>query len=310
MSVIVANKLSHTDGSAHNMLLQVNSPLPLVLITRPGDFEFNDSLNSIKDYILVDFCEYGHDFSFPETHLFGFNTDLFGSSFRGDEWKKFDDWVKRNPPKVYFKREIFNDSVGDMAVPIEYPAMYYVPPIESKEAFNSRPLEVFFSWGFSSELRRQLHGEIWKRAKDFDYMVNDNLYYLKAFLEKEENPRKWLTCCIPWYARHPMPEIIGVNALAKISISHQGAGKKCFRSSESTLNSLMAHPKDNLRWSYPWDDTNSIRFEIGREVETIVEALRGEDLYEKYVLGVSNAKNYVLQTYIQNHIEKTITERT
>lgn len=308
MAVILANKVTETDGSAYNLIAQVKSPIPIVLVSRPHKYEFNDALLGVKDYVLADFCEYGHDFAFPETHLFGFNTDLFKRSFEGDEWEKFDDFVRNNPPKLYFKREIFKDAVGDMAIPIEYPAMYSPPPIQSKQEFGERVLECFFSWGYSSERRRQLHGEIWKRAKDFGYMVCDNLYYLSAFIKNEGNPKKWMTACISHYVRHPMNEILAVNGMAKVSVSLPGAGNKCFRNAESPLNSVMALPKDNVVYSYPWDESNSIPLEQGKEIETIIEALRDENLYERYVAGVENAAKYLLPDYIKNHIEKHINE--
>jgi hypothetical protein len=139
-------------------------------------------------------------------------------------------------------------------------------------------------------------------------MVCDNLYYLNGFLEHEPNKNKWVTVNTPHYHRHPMQDILGVNGLSKISLSHFGAGMKCFRTSEASLNSLMAMPINNLAWSFDWNDSNCILFQIGVEVPTLNIELHKENLYERYVNCVENCKNYYLPNYI-SHLEKIINER-
>lgn len=308
MSVIVADKRQVTDGSAANLLLQISSPLPMVLVSRPDGFVFNEELNGVRDYVLVDFCEYGWDAVLETTHLFGQNTYNLKKYFPSDEWDKFETWVRKNPPKLYFKRELLKGQVSEDVLPIEYPCLFQVPDAQTKEQYEARPIDVFFNWGYSSEHRRRVHGEIWKYAQDYGYMVCDNLYYLNGFLEHELNPKKWVTVNTPHYHRHPMQDILGINSLAKISLSHFGAGMKCFRSSESPINSLMAMPKNDLAWTFDWNETNCLQVPIGVEVPHINAALQKGELYERYVNGVENCKNYFLPKYI-NHLEKTIRER-
>lgn len=302
--VYLANAIAETDGSAHQMLLNVGSKLPIVLVSRPNKFVFNEQLLSLSEYCLVDFCEYGHDVEIADTHFFGKNTDE--RFFSGDEWKRFDEWVANNPPKLYLKRELLQKDVSDTVKPIEYAAWFEPPAIESKEKFDSRPLSVFFSWGYSSEYRRQLHGKIWSDAHKYGYMVCDNLFYLQKFIQHEENEKKWATINIPWYARHNMADILNVQAMAKISVSMPGAGKKCFRHSESPLNSVMAMVHDKMAWSFPWvDGENCLSLVLEKEIPLLEYHLDQTSLYDIYVNGVENCRKYYLPNYL-NHLEKLI----
>lgn len=308
--VILANGYNETDGSMHQMLLNVNSKVPIVLVSRPNKFIFNEQLKSLDKYVLVDVCEYGWNREFENTHLFGKNTQTeFADLFVGDEWKRFDEFVAEKPPILYLKRELLNKDVNDTILPIEYPAWYEAPPIESKEQFEARPLDVFFSWGYSSEYRRQLHGRIWTEAHKYGYMVCDNLYYLNGFLQHEENKHKWLTVNIPHFNRHPMNEILGVNGMAKISVSLPGAGIKCFRNCESSLNSVMALSEDKYAWTYDWiPDSNCIRLPKDKEIYWLNSYVTDRDLYEIYANGVETCRKYYLPNYI-SHLEKLINAR-
>lgn len=304
--VYLANAIAETDGSAHQMLLNVGSKLPIVLVSRPNKFVFNEQLLSLSEYCLVDFCEYGHDVEIADTHFFGKNTDE--RFFSGDEWKRFDEWVANNPPKLVIKRELLKKDTTDTIIPIEYAAWFEPPQVVSRDAFYKRPLSVFYSWGYSSEKRRLLQGEIWSEAHKYGYMVCDNLYYLNKFVEHESNPNKWVSAHIPWFSRHPMPDILQVQGLAKLSISMGGAGVKCFRNSESCLNAIMCLPNDNYAWTHDWvHGENCLRFDKENIVAQISGFLCREDLYSIYVKGVDTARKYFLPNYLLK-IEKTINE--
>jgi len=241
------------------------------------------------------------------THLFGKNTYNYLKKFKGGEWTKFDDFVAKKPPLIYFKRELLNDVQEDNVFPINYPCWYNIPPTQSKEDFNKRPLLFNFIWGLSHHYRTILHGEIGGRCGEFGYVVGDNIDNLELFLEKEDNPKKVLTANIPWYARKEMNKITDVNELSKISISIAGAGRHCFRHSESPMASVMYMWDDGIKYSYPWiHNVNCIMSKQGEELKTIVEALNNPNLYEIYLAGVNNCKNYYLPTYQQKYIEKII----
>lgn len=308
--VYLANAIDETDGSMLYMANQIKSDLPIVLVSRPNQYKFNEGLLSLTDYCLIDCCEYGWNVDFENTHIFGKNTNEFANFFVGEEWKRFDDFVANNPPKIYFKRELLKKDAVDNIRPIEYAAWFEPPAIQTKAEFDARPLEVMFSWGYSSEYRRQLHGRIWTEAHKYGYMVCDNLYYLDGFLKHESNPKKWLTLNVPHFSRHPMQEVLQVQGLSKISISHFGAGKKCFRSAESPLNSVMAMPFEDYAWSFEWVSmVNCIRFGINKDEIGKLNSLTDRYyLYEIYVNGVETCRKYYLPNYLA-HIEKIINKQ-
>jgi hypothetical protein len=305
--VILANANPITDGSAYDMLSHVQSDLPIVLVSKAPGFKFNEELLKLDKYVLCCFVEYGWSWAFMTSHVWGENTGLFMDAFdNNEEYAKFDDFVRSNPPVLQFKRELFKPDVRDNVLPIEYAARYEPAPIQAEADFNSRPIETFFSWGLSNEKRKWLHADIWKKSSEHGYCVCDNIYHLHKFLNEEQGKR-WVTTNVPHYARIEMEKILSINGLSKISISPDGAGLKCFRHGESPLNSVMATPKNGLAWSYPWIDMiNCIEYKEAEAVDTIVEYLKKKYLYQLYVAGVQNVKNYYLPNYVKNYLEPTI----
>ncbi len=305
--VINADQESRTDGTAYNFVCSLKSNVPIVLVAWTEDFKFNEDLRKIKDYILIDFCEYGynHDFGPYGSHVWGDNSDKFPRYYTGD-WIKFDKWVEENPPKVFFKRELLKQDASDWLRPIEYPCVFEVTQPQTKEQFLKRPIQVFNYWGRSNEERLRVHGEFWINGYRMGWAVCDNIYYLQKFLEEESNPKKFATFNIPHYARIEMAQIITINGLSKISMSLSGAGKKCFRHSESPVNSIMAMERSGMAWSFDWDETNSIQFNVKEELEHCTTALYSEDwLYDIYRKGIDNCRNYQLPDYTK-HIETII----
>lgn len=316
MAVIVANGGDGvTDGAMYNLLSAVNSPYSILLISRPEGFIFNEDVLAIKGqkYVLADVMEMGWDASVEHTPFFGFGDTSFFSIFRHpqfdnnkEEWVKLNDFVKDNQPVLYLKRELLAKDEDDFYVPLNYPAQYPIPEIQSKEDFFKRPLDVFYSWGLSHPERRRLQGRIWIGADKYGYMVCDNLFWIEMFMANESGSR-WLSVNVPHYCRFHSDQILNINSLAKISISMPGAGTCCFRHTEASSNAVMLMKDDKMAWSFPWEhNKNCVMFnEFGSEVETCLQALSNNDLYDIYRAGVENCKKYYLPNYI-NHIENLI----
>lgn len=304
MSVITADAKQRTDGSAYQLLEKVETTLPIVLVAWTEEFQFNEELLKISKYILCCFCEYGWDANLAESHIWGKNSENYSRYYNGD-WIKFDNWIKENPPALLLKRELFKKDVSDKIVPIEYPSRHKASP-QSKEEFNARPISVFHYWGRSNENRLILHGNTWVNAPKYNYSVCDNIYYLNPFLQDGEWADRWVTLNIPHYARQPMETIIQINGLSKISISMSGAGHKCFRHGEGSLNSVMATENLSLAWAYEWNETNAIFIEPGYEIPALINALKREDLYEVYLNGVVNCGKYYIDDYIENYIQPLV----
>jgi hypothetical protein len=306
--IIIPDANNNYDHVVYRILKEVNSgDIPIVPITRTADFKFNHDLLKLGKYILVDMVEYDWNWDRKAVHYFGNNTHLFSEKFKGDEWAKFDDFVKNNHPVIYFKRELIEGKNNPYTTiyPIDWPCFHPVPAIESREEFNARPIEVFFSWGHSNEARRVLHGEIFINAAKKGYGVLDSPYTIERGLK--EYKTIWATFQIPHYARLSMEQLLFIQGHSKLSISLPGAGVKCFRMAESSINSVMFMHDDGMIYSYPWiHGVNCIKSLPGKEIETIEEALRRDDLYDIYLCGVETVKRYELNTYVKNYIEPII----
>lgn len=299
------------DGTVMKLCERINSPIPIVPITRIENYKFNTDLYRLTDCCLIDFIEYGWDWKFEHgTHLFGVNTSEHPQFSNNSEWAIFDEWVKNNPPKIYFKRELLIKDVKNNVVPIDYPCwLPTVPPTQSKQEFDSRPINLFWFWGRSHEDRLRLHSDIWMYGANKGAAVCDNLFFLQKFLEEEKNPNKLVTVNLPHYARIQIEAILSINGLSKISAALPGAGLKTFRATgESPVNSIVLMKRDGLAYSYEWKhNKNCLKFDdYGTELDVMEEALKNPNLYEIYKAGVENCKNYQIDNYATNYIEKKI----
>lgn len=307
MIVYTADKHNRSDGSAHTMCQNINSKYPIVIVSWVENFIFNDALLNVKDYVLVCFAEYGWNYEITDSHIWGTNTDKNGygdGRYKGEEWDKFDNWVKENPFKVMFKRELLSKDRKDNVYPIEYPCIVNEFSIQSENEFNSRPINVFQYWGRSNEERLRIHSEIWLHAYNKGFQPCDNLYYINYYLQ-EERGEKWITLWLPHYARIDVNELLKINNLSKLSLSWMGAGFKCFRTAEAPTSSIMVMNRNNFAWTFNWDETNCILVDKGKEIEQIEMNLQRTDLYQVYKNGVENSKNYRPQIFYK-HIEEII----
>jgi hypothetical protein len=303
------------DGSVWKIAQTINSPIPIVPVSRINNYKFNTDLYRLSDYVLLDYVEYDWNWDLEKsgTHLFGHNTNEF-HHFDTPDWRTFDQWVNENPPKIYFKRELLKTTIAPSFLKVaalDYPCwLQALPPIVSKEEFNKRAIDLFWFWGRSHEERLKLHGEIWMYAAEKGYGVCDNLMYLPQFLQNESG-KKMVTANIPHYCRIPIEGILGVNGMSKISAALPGAGRKTFRGTgESPVNSVVMMMEDNLAYSYEWKNNfNCLKFkEFGEELDTMEEALNNPNLYDIYVNCVKNCENYLINNYKTKYIERIINE--
>jgi hypothetical protein len=309
MSIISPHTGQGIDGTTWRMAERINSKIPLIPISRVNDFKFNTDLYQVADYVLFDMTELDWNTPYEETgtHLFGENTQNF-NHFNTDDWKKFDEWVATNPPKLYMKRELLKKDVTENIIPIDYFNWCSRVTLQTREEFNKRVFDAFYFWGRSHEGRLQIHGDIWKGASKHGYSVCDNFIFLQDFVNQEQGS-KWCTLWMPHYKRIDISMLLSINGISKISIAPFGAGRKTFRHLEASVNSAMLTWEDNFAWAYPWvHGENCIKCEQGKEVETIIEWLGKKELYDAYIECVHNANRYRPETYIPNYIEKKINE--
>lgn len=307
--IISPDKNCLLDGSVVRIAREIQTDIPILPLTRIDNFVFNPELLSLDKYILLDYSELWWNTENENSHLFGKNTNDFSEIYKGDEWLRFDDFVRNQPPAIYFKRELLKKDVSDTVLPIDYPCWVGECPIDSREQYNARPVNVFFYWGRSHEERAKLHGNIWVHSSKNGASVCDNLYYFSKFLEEEKGNNKWVTLHVPHYGRTDIENILAINGLSKLSISLFGAGRKCFRTTgESPVNSLMVMQDSKSAYSYEWiHGENCLKFPTTQtEIEMIDEFLQRKDLYDIYVEGVKTCDKYKISNYLNNYINPII----
>ncbi len=318
--IISPDKKGTLDAPTMALLKEVKTDIAIVPMNAFSDFEFNEELLKLDKWVLADYSELGaNDYDRSETLLFGRNSERFKRT-DSVEFKKFDEFVKNNPPIVYFKRELLkNDFIGNVH-PIDFPCFHPIEQIQTKEQFEKRGIEVFFYWGHSHESRRALHGNIFLNSAQKGYGVIDNFYHIERGMT--EYKKVWVTIQTPHYARIPMEQVVFINGHAKLSVSMPGAGAKCFRMAESSINSVMVMQDDKMQYSFPWiDGVNCIQSPLSNEhaeirglknqwvvIEAIEKALSNHNLYDIYLQGVENCDKYRVDRYCKEYIEPLINQ--
>lgn len=316
--IISPDKKGTLDAPTYNLLKEVKTDIPLVQINVFTDYEFNAELYNLDKWVLVDFSELGaNQWDLRETLIWGKNSELFNYS-KGEEWQKFDQFVKEKPPIGIFKRELLKKDKTENILPINFPCYWQIPPPNSKTDFENRKLDVFNVWGYSHELRRMFHGECFVNAVKNNKCIIDSFSNLEH--ELSDNRKKWLSVFTPHYARQDMNYVLGIQAMSKLSVSLPGAGVHCFRHSESPINSVMVMRDDPIAYSFEWKHNfNCIKFSVGTDIESIrglngakeifeaiEEALQNPNLYDIYLEGIKNCEKYRIDKYCTEYIEPII----
>lgn len=275
----------------------------LVPISTLADFKFNPALKDIdKPYVILDYLEYEWCEDMPVTHLFGRNTR--DCRWLSPAWWDFCDFVRDRPPAMYFKRELSVTEGAERVKPLDWPCYLESAPFQSEDEFNKRPVEVFYSWGFSHPSRPRLHGEIFKAMTTHGLGLISETDQFDGYF-RNPSARTWVSIFSPWYTRKPISDITWYQTRSKLSVSLPGCGKKCFRHAEAPVGTIMALQWDNLAWSFPWTHLdNCIR--IGEQsIEMLMNldaATKRPDLYKIYVRSQETIELYRTKPYVQNYI--------
>ena len=225
--------------------------------------------------------------------------------------------------KAYFKRELLprsEDYNSTFAFPVHaldwtlHP-MFGDPPVDTPEQYHARPIDIFFSWGYSNESRPKLMGELLRQAGSFHAhwaLTEEDLD--RALAEGRE--RIFALLFTPHYRRIHIKKLMEWQQKSKLAISMNGAGRKCFRDAEASYNCAMAREAPGLvEWSYPWKDSQNC---IGLAEKTTEEErvrhlyfwLRTHQglLYPVYTTGTDNAKRYQNSNYAREYLWPKIEE--
>jgi len=304
ISACADNKFSPPEW---NIIKDVNSLIPIVLVTRLSDFVFNEELLSLDKYVLCSMCEFGWDYEWLYTPVFGNDSILKCGLFDGGEWAKFNDFVRNNPPVLTFQREVRTVDLTDNIKPLSYPCYHPATETQTREEFNQRPIELMHYWGRSSEERMWFQGNLYLYASQSNIDVADNMYYLQGFLN-ESSKRLWVSAHIPHFARVEMQQLLHINGMSKLALSMPGCGKHCFRDGEVPVNSVMVLQDNDIAFpvGMEWiDGVNCIRYKGVNPIPAIESALKREDLYDIYLKGIETIDKYRPHNY-NKYIEDLI----
>ncbi len=296
-----------------------NSDVVIVPLVDTVGYTYNSQLEEIKahrkPYVFIDFIEYGAghqcdtNWANRTQHLFGRSGEMPSALHdRRPEFDRLHAFIAENPPVLYFKRELLARAVDERVAPIEFPC--YLPPHqpESREDFERRPIEVFYSWGFSNCMRPRIHASIWGGMCDYGYSVVGSLEHVQSELSECKPRRLWVTAHTPHYARVDIAKVMDIQGKSKTSISAPGAGIKCIRHGECPVNSVMVMPWDELAWSFPWvGHENCIR--LGEKSRVAWQLnhwfANPEDhgrLYDIYRRGLDTVDRYRSHRYVNEYV--------
>jgi hypothetical protein len=233
--------------------------------------------------------------------------------------------------KAYFKREMSPTPPSPFNLifpvyPLDWTLNALSPAhVDTREEYNARPIDIFYSWGYSNESRPRLMGELLRQAGRFCAHFCLTEEDLDVAL-KEGRERIFALLFTPHFRRIHYSKIFEWQGKAKVSISMFGAGKKCFRCAEASYNAVMAQQApDELQWSYPWvAGRNCIQLPTGRRLDKdsfwreeeevavawLYSGLRETQgsLYDIYLKGMENNQRYHNATYARDYLAPRIME--
>lgn len=311
---VISSDSSKQDGTNKNQLLDRlpqcsdmrDADAVVCCISFFPDFVFNERLLSVtKPVIVMDWMEDGWDY-FKDgrvSHIFG-QTPIPPHLSQNPEWTKLGNWLASRSGVLYFKRELLKPQQTDTILPIEFLCMHPAKPIQSKAEFDKRPYSVFNCFGYSHPDRLKMHARI------FEAMGDRGIQVVTSFDQFEGMPNfgqpVWISCYSPFWHRTSLAQVLAFQEFSKISISLYGAGHKSFRDAESPYQCVMARIKDEMAWSFPWDETNSVQMNRGSELDDLQTALASDSLYEKYVASQENLDRYRQSRYVEEYVIENI----
>lgn len=286
----------------------------VVPVTRLENFKF--SLQFGGPWVLWDHSELGWDWD--QERGYNWTENRTGHQwFQTDDWKRFDEFVRKYPPICTFQRELLEADRRPYRLPAEY--LNYWPEVnpQSKDEFMARPIDVCYQWGRSSESRVRLHANIFRQSSYRGYPVVSEMGHVENEL-REGRRGLWCTMHTPHYARRDIREVVEMFNKSKIVVSMAGCGQKTFRGGEIP-DSIIAFPKDNLAWGIPYDSgKNCLRMSTGLgpnsivhdrenvEIGELCEMLARNDLYDVYRRAVEVADRLRPERYMGEYVVPAI----
>lgn len=284
-------------------------------------FEPKDIKN--KPIIILDVNEVPEYIN--KSYFIGFDPILDTSIFpEGMEsgYIKLDRWLKERVSqiKAYFKREFFiNCNPPPVPTyPIDFCNYSHSDSVKNEkvstfEEFHNRFFDISFIFGLSNFDRMKMYSEIIKQYNGYKLCTDERMLLHDDYTNI--NDKAILLLYRPWYLRVPF---VNLYKKSKIVLSIFGVGRKCCRDAEACVSSVMALQDKECHFAFPWIDgkncitlpnkTNNDK-EPGLHIDEInatkkiFEYLNNpKKLYEIYLNGIENAKNYYIDNYLIKYL--------
>lgn len=310
-----------TDGVTQKQILDhlplatslADADVVVVHVICHPQFSFNHGLNALlgkKPIVILNYLEYGWNFDFKKEVILGYGAE-YPCTSKNHDWGTLDQWVRAANPILTFQRECKRSDISSRVIPVDFVAEQPIPPVANEAEFKARPLDVSYVWGYSHPDRARVHGEIFAAMGNMGINVIDHFEDMVTRQDSHFFPAKtWFSCFSPYWRRRAMPEVMKMQQQSKIALNLPGAGRKCFREAEAPVGAVLATQHDDLVRSYDWmSGVNCVKLVVGQEVRGLMAAAERPDLYDIYVLGQENIRNYSNPNYVKNYILKNIQDR-
>jgi hypothetical protein len=293
------------------------------------DYIYDISINDIKfnNIIVLDFMEYGCGFLQNEFYnssyfLFGLKFDDISAYFaRETQYSTLHLNMSnhlRSKIRVHFKREL-SSKLTDLCtlqipvLPVDYMNSFDEYDIASVDAFYDRGLDTLYIWGRSNQDRVKFHASILYQMDRYGHNMYSSEKQYNMELLQNNRTSAFLLLHAEWYERCDYKKY-QFNSRSVIDL--YGAGMKCFRNIESTINcTSFKQDPSILQHAYPWIDAENCIYlpnlndgtnilDIDKSCDVLYEYTRGgskHKLYDIYLKSCETNLKYKSNTYIYNY---------
>jgi hypothetical protein len=299
ITVLSSDASGQIDGTAMSNFyghLPKGGDLTAVPVSYVPNYRFNPELENIKTPIVVfDFLEY-FNFYNHRTHLLGVG-ELPVNMKDDSEWQKLNEFFRSRQVHRYFKRELFAHDAPEGILPLEWPCYMDPWPREDQTQFDGRQFPVFNCWGHSNSARPHFHSGVYELMAEGKIDVCSSWDQLDAF------NGGWVSLHTPSSHRRHFNEVLLWQSRSKTSVTLPGSGVKCFRSTESPVNTIPVMADDDCKWSIPWiNGENCLRVGDATPAHDLHRRLSDDRLHQIYLNAQDTIDQYRTHRYINEYI--------
>ena len=275
------------------------------------EYEYDEKLNKIKfnNIVMLDFLEFGcgtwPDPRYYTSHsIFGYKFDMYdGFMNREVQYKSLHDNINLHLSEhvsVYFKRELSKlldmTDISVPVLPVDFINTFnsYEPVTENE--FWERGLDLLYIWGRSSQDRVKMYAKIFGEMDRYGHNMYSSEKQYEEGVIKDKRDSGILLLHKEWFERC---NFMKYQSNSRCVIDLYGAGMKCFRTIESTINSIsFKQDLSNLKHAYDWIDGENCIFLKNHNESNVLDVNESSNIIHHYIRG--NGKDDLYQIYLKS----------